>query len=83
MATLCRLLDESAHSFGAKTALQIKRGYRMERWSYQYLRDFSFRAATYLRGFGIAKGERLLISAPNTPEWVGLYFGCLRAHRLR
>jgi len=57
----------------------MQRGYRIERWSYQYLWEFSERLATYLRGKGLQHGDRLLLWAPNMPEWVGLYFGCLRA----
>jgi long-chain acyl-CoA synthetase len=65
--------------FGPNTAILIKRGYRTERWSYQYLLDFSERLATYLRKKGFKQGERMLLLAPNMPEWVGIYFGCLRA----
>ncbi len=79
MNTLCQLLQEAAAEFGSKTALLMQRGYRIERWSYQYLWEFSERLITYLRGKGLQHGDRVLLWAPNIPEWVGLYFGCLRA----
>lgn len=57
----------------------MRRGYRVERWSYQHLWEFSERLAVYLRDKGFQRGDRLLLWAANMPEWVGLYFGCLRA----
>jgi long-chain acyl-CoA synthetase len=79
MATLWGLLEESARRFGSKTALKTMRGNHTDEWSYQRLRDFSERMAAHLRSLDIGKGERVLVYAPNMPEWVGLYFGCLRA----
>ena len=79
IATLCQLLDDAARAFGTKTALLTKRGYRTERWSYQYLREFSQHVATHLWDTGLKRGDLVLVWAPNTPEWVGRYFGCLRA----
>ncbi|MBA7631026.1 2-succinylbenzoate--CoA ligase [subsurface metagenome] len=79
MTTLCQLLQRVAAEFSSKTAVLTQRGYRIERWSYQYLWEFSERLATYLRGKGLKHGDRLLLWAPNMPEWIGLYFGCLRA----
>jgi hypothetical protein len=37
MTTLCKLLQGMVSDFGPNTAILIKRGYRTERWSYQYL----------------------------------------------
>lgn len=79
MTTLSQLLQTAADEFGPKTAVLMQRGYRVERWSYEYLWEFSERLATYLRGKGLQQGDRLLLRAPNMPEWLGLYFGCLRA----
>ncbi len=56
MATLSQLLQQEALRFGNKTALQMQRGYRIERWNYNYLREFSERLATYLRRKG-SRGE--------------------------
>ncbi len=79
MTTLCQLLQGAAAEFSSKTAVLMQRGYRIERWSYQYLWEFSERLATYLRGKGLQHGDCVILWAPNMPEWVGLYFGCLRA----
>ena len=47
MTTLCQLLQGAAVEFSSKTAVLMQRGYRIERWSYQYLWEFSERVATY------------------------------------
>ena len=60
MTTLCQLLQGAAADFSSKTAVLMQRGYRIERWSYQYLWEFSERLATYLRGKGLQHGDRLL-----------------------
>jgi acyl-coenzyme A synthetase/AMP-(fatty) acid ligase len=73
MTTLCKLLQGMVSDFGPNTAILIKRGYRTERWSYQYLLEFSERLATYLRKKGFKQGDRMLLLAPNMPEWVGRY----------
>ena len=79
MTTLWQLLDESASRYGEKTALKMKRGYAVERWSYQHLRQVSEGVAAYLHAEGVSKGECVLVCAPNMPEWVALYFGCMRS----
>ncbi len=53
-----------------------RRGYRMERWSYREVAAFAFRFARELEARGIGKGERVLLWAPNSAEWVGVFFGC-------
>lgn len=71
------MLEESASRFGDKTALKMKRGYAVERWSYQHLQQVSEGVASYLHREGIGKGECVMVCAPNMPEWVALYFGCM------
>jgi len=53
-----------------------RRGYRTERWSYREVAAFAFRFARELEARGIGKGERVLLWAPNSAEWVGVFFGC-------
>ncbi len=77
--TVYDLLKQVASDFGMKNALQIQRGYRKERWSYNKLLDFAERSASLLASKGVKRGDRLIIWAPNIPEWVGVFFGCLRA----
>src|SRR5215469_11534638 len=46
---------------------------------YRELDDLSARVASWLRGRGIGVGDRVGLMAPNTPEFVELYYGILRA----
>lgn len=78
MQTLIDLLETSANRFGDAPALLIKPGIRVRSWSYRELWEASGRTAAYLQGRGIAKGDRVVIWAPNRPEWVVALFGCLR-----
>jgi len=79
METLVDLLRVSATKHGQRTALKAKAGFRIERWTYADLRRFADRLAAYLRRRGIAKGDRVVLCAPNQPSWVGAFFGCLRS----
>jgi fatty-acyl-CoA synthase len=74
METLWQLLDDAASRFGDRTALAARRGFRTERWSYRRLREFAVNTAACLERIGLRQGDRLLVWAPNSPEWVGLYF---------
>jgi long-chain acyl-CoA synthetase len=62
---------------GAQTAFAHRRGLRASRWSYQHLRTTAFQFARELEARNISKGERVLIWAENSPEWVAAFFGCL------
>lgn len=79
MDTLIDLLRQSADQFESRTALAINPGFRQERWTYRQLWEASGRTAVLLRERGLEKGDRVLIWAPNRPEWVVGFFGCLRA----
>src|SRR5215471_3237603 len=60
-----------------ETALASRRGLRVSRWSYARLRTTAFQVARELETLGIAKGDRVLFLAKNSPEWVASFFGCL------
>jgi long-chain acyl-CoA synthetase len=62
---------------GSQTAFAHRRGLRLSRWSYSRLRTTAFQLARELETRKIAKGERVLIWAENSPEWVAAFFGCL------
>ena len=78
MQTLNDLLETAADRFGDAPALSIKPGIRVRCWRYRELWDAAGRVAAYLREQGIEKGDRVVIWAPNRPEWVAALFGCLR-----
>jgi long-chain acyl-CoA synthetase len=68
---------DNADARGDETAFAHRRGLRVERWSYQRLRDAAFQFARELDRRGIHKGERLLLWGENCAEWVAVFFGCL------
>ena len=78
MQTLNDLLETAASRYGDAPALLIKPGIRVRCWEYRELWEASGRVAAFLQRQGIAKGDRVVIWAPNRPEWVVALFGCLR-----
>ena len=76
--TIVSLLAETAKKHPDQTALLIKPGIRLDRWSYRRLDEESGRLAAYLRTAGIEKGDRVLLWAPNRPEWVAAYFAIMK-----
>jgi long-chain acyl-CoA synthetase len=63
-------------SGGRGTAYVQRRGYRSVRWSYRQVAETAFRFARELEVRGISKGDRVLIWAPNSAEWVAAFLGC-------
>ena len=61
---------------GSQTAFARRRGLRASRWSYTRLRTTAFQFARELEARNIGKGDRVLIWAENSPEWVAAFFGC-------
>ncbi len=78
MDTIIGLLDQAEKKFGRKTALVARQGYRVERWSFSDLKDRSCRMASWLEQQGVAKGDRVILWAHNSPNWVAAFFGGLR-----
>jgi long-chain acyl-CoA synthetase len=78
MATVGSVLEASVRTFGRRPALLYRPLYRTETWSYADLWERSGRVVGRLRTQGIAKGDRVVIWAPNSPWWVAAYLGCLR-----
>jgi long-chain acyl-CoA synthetase len=61
---------------GRQTAVVSSRGYRMDRWSYSDLLDAAARFAQELGRRNISKGERILLWADDSAEWVAAFLGC-------
>src|SRR5437660_10832993 len=64
-------------SRGNETAFAHTRGLRVKRWSYNQIAKTALQFARELEARKIAKGERVLLWARNSPEWVSAFFGCL------
>src|SRR5437588_10343853 len=68
---------ESFTRRGTETMLSYRRGFRIQRWSYERVAATAFQFARELEASGIGKGERVLIWGENSAEWVAAFFGCL------
>ncbi len=64
-------------SRGRETAFARRRGLRVARWSYKQIASTAFQFARELEARGIEKGDRVLLWAENSPEWVASFFGCV------
>src|SRR5437660_6382783 len=60
-----------------QTAFAHMHGLRVKRWSYSQIAKTAFRLARELEARRIAKGDRVLLWARNSPEWLSVFFGCL------
>jgi len=61
---------------GSEPAYVFRRGYRTMRWSYADLARTARQFAAELAQRGIARGERVMIWAPNSAEWAAAFYGC-------
>jgi long-chain acyl-CoA synthetase len=75
MTNLATILANSAASHPDRTAVRLDE----RALSYRELDELSARAASWLAGRGITPGDRVGLMAPNTLEFVELYYGILRA----
>ena len=53
-----------------------RRGYRMEWFTYGQVLQMAVEFTRELESRGIAKGDRVMLWAPNSAEWVAAFFGC-------
>jgi long-chain acyl-CoA synthetase len=74
------LLVEYLNDFdkrGNQVAFAHRRGLRVHRWTYRQVAAAAFQFAKKIETHGIVKGDRVLLWAENSPEWVASFFGCL------
>ena len=64
-------------SRGDDAAFAHRRGLRVKRWTYSQVAQTARQFARELEARRISKGDRLLLWAKNSPEWVSAFFGCL------
>jgi long-chain acyl-CoA synthetase len=62
---------------GGETAYAQRRGLRAARWSYGRVARVAFRVARELEARGVRAGERVLLWAGNSPEWVAAFWGAV------
>src|SRR5687768_12842074 len=77
--TLGDFAAELSRRHGTKPALIIKPGVRDRITTYAGLDQLASRVARLLQLRKISPGDRVLLWAPNMPEWVGVFLGCHKA----
>ena len=68
--TLGRLLDQTADRFGPATAII----YNHNAWTWHEIREQANRMAGGLAQLGVRRGERVVLTLPNCPEFVIAFF---------
>src|SRR5437763_10864934 len=68
--TLGRLLDQTADRFGPATALV----YNNRTWTWQEVKEQTNRLAGGLARLGVRRGDRVVMTLPNCPEFVFAFF---------
>ena len=69
---------ETVARFGDKTAVEVQRPDRVDRFTYRQLHDMASAWASWLAGQGIAAGDRCAILAANDAHWCAAYLGILK-----
>jgi long-chain acyl-CoA synthetase len=75
---LLDLFDTSVKRFPTRVAMKIERGGRKEQYTYEDVKELTFRAAGFLAENGIKQGDRVILWSHNMPEWGLSYFGILK-----
>lgn len=63
-------------AYAEETCLQIKRGSRYRPVRFSEVADTAFRVAAFLHRERAVAGERVVIAAPNSKQWIACYFAC-------
>src|SRR5687768_3830753 len=74
--TLASYLDDYLQRGDAIVFVQ-RRGLRYIRWSYRQLVLAARRTARELESRGISRGDRIILSGENGPEWVAAFWACV------
>ena len=77
--TVVDFLWGTVEKYASRDALLFKPAFRYLRWTYSRLWDESGQVATLLQRRGLTKGDQVILWGPNSPHWVLIFFGCLRA----
>ncbi len=75
MNTLVDLLEQTARENRDRPALLMRLGVRSIRYTYGELEDRAHAYARLMSQRHVAKGDRVLLWAPNQPHWVAAMFG--------
>lgn len=77
--TLIELLKNSSEKYRSLPALIMRPRWRTMVWDYEGLSNFAENLSELLKKEGLRKGEAVLLWSENSPWWVGVFFGILKA----
>ena len=75
MKTLVDLLERSVVDNRDRTALTMRVGVRTVKYTYEKLEERAHAYAKFMAENNVGKGDRVVIWAPNQPDWVAALFG--------
>jgi long-chain acyl-CoA synthetase len=73
--TLLSYLDDYERR-GRETVFVHHRGLRTVRWSYERLVQEAHNFARELKSRGVDRGDRVILTGENSPEWAAAFWGC-------
>ncbi len=76
---LLDLFDTSVKRFPTRVAMKIERDGKKEQYTYEDVKELTYRAAGYLAENNIKHNDRVILFSNNMPEWGISYFGILKA----
>ncbi len=77
--SLYSLLEKKLLKKPEKVVFKIKRGFAYTSWNGQELVDDINKLSSYLKNVGVGKKDKILVWAPNMPEWSILFLACLKS----
>lgn len=77
--TFWQVFEAAAGRFVARTAVEIQRPDRLDRWTYGELREAALAIARAVVAAGVSPGDRCAILSDNDAHWCAAYLGILRA----
>ena len=77
MHTLIDLVAKAAENFGVRPAIILRAGLRDTVWSYTRLWQAVNAVARHMSDKGIEPGDRVLLMAPNSPQYVATLLGTM------
>ncbi len=66
---------------GSKAKFYYRDKYRTWKWNFGQVLENGLKFASLLEELGITKGEKVVIKAPNNPQWLIVFLGCILAGR--
>jgi len=77
--SLYGLLEEKLLKQPGKVVFKIKRGFAYSTWTGSQIVNDANKLSIYLKKNGVNKENKILIWAPNMPEWSILFLACLQS----